>query len=270
MPIGQQAPRKGGARPHRRLQSGLGRSAVVAALTVCLQTNALAANCPPLREPRIPPIPGPTDPVDPVNINKVKTQLNEYQVGNYDYDVAAVLADAHTYVERRAGQVTRPAVVLDIDETSLSNWPNLKADDFGFINDINCKADVKLPCGFNNWIDTANAPAIKPTLEFFNAAVAQGVAVFFVTGRLESQRAKTEENLEKAKFRGWTRLITLPDADKGKPISQFKSGERAKIEKEGYTIIANIGDQRSDLAGDPDGEHAECKFKVPNPFYFIP
>jgi hypothetical protein len=30
----------------------------------------------------------------------------------------------------------------------------------------------------------------------------------------------------------------------------FKSGQRTNIEKESYTIIANIGDQRSDLAGD--------------------
>jgi acid phosphatase len=266
MPIAQRVQRRNSGRSRSRVQSRFGRSAAAAALTVCLQVNVLAADCPPLREPRIPPISGPRDPFDPVNINTVKTQLKEYQAGLYDYDVAAVLADAHTYVERRASQVTRPAVVLDIDETSLSNWPNLKADDFGFINDIQCKADITLPCGFNDWVGTAKAPAIRPTLDFFNAAVARGVAVFFITGRLESQRAKTIENLEKADFKGWTRLITLPDADKHKPISSFKSGERAKVENEGYTIIANIGDQQSDLAG----EHAECKFKVPNPFYFIP
>ena len=33
-----------------------------------------------------------------------------------------------------------------------------------------------------------------------------------------------------------------------------------------YHIIATIGDQASDLAGG----HAECGFKIPNPFYFIP
>jgi acid phosphatase len=270
MPIAEQARRNDGMRPRGRLRSALVRSASVAALLVCVQAGALAADCPPLREPRIPPIPGPADPVDPVNINKVKAQLNQYQTGNYDYDIGAVLADAHIYVEHRAGQVTMPAVVLDIDETSLSNWPNIKADDFGFINDIKCNVDATLPCGFNDWIATANAPAIVPTLDFFNATVAKGVAVFFITARLESQRAKTVENLEKAKFKGWTRLLMLPDADKGKPVSVYKSGERAKIEKEGYTIIANVGDQRSDLAGDSDGDHAECKFKVPNPFYFIP
>jgi hypothetical protein len=33
----------------------------------------------------------------------------------------------------------------------------------------------------------------------------------------------------------------------------------------GFTIIANIGDQKSDL----EGGYAEMTFKVPSPFYFI-
>jgi len=33
-----------------------------------------------------------------------------------------------------------------------------------------------------------------------------------------------------------------------------------------FTIIANIGDQRSDL----DGGYSERTWRVPNPFYFIP
>lgn len=46
-----------------------------------------------------------------------------------------------------------------------------------------------------------------------------------------------------------------------------KTAARIDIESRlGYTIIANIGDQDSDLRGG----HAERTFKVPNPFYFIP
>ena len=33
----------------------------------------------------------------------------------------------------------------------------------------------------------------------------------------------------------------------------------------GYTIIATVGDQESDL----EGGFAECRFKALNPFYFI-
>jgi hypothetical protein len=58
----------------------------------------------------------------------------------------------------------------------------------------------------------------------------------------------------------------VPDDDKEKTIMPFKSGARAEIENTGYAIIANVGDQRSDL----EGGHAECTFKVPNPYYVIP
>ena len=46
----------------------------------------------------------------------------------------------------------------------------------------------------------------------------------------------------------------------------YKTAARKKLMAEDkYTIVANIGDQLSDLAGDA----AECTFKLPNPFYFI-
>jgi acid phosphatase len=46
----------------------------------------------------------------------------------------------------------------------------------------------------------------------------------------------------------------------------FKRAERAKIAARGFTIVANVGDQQSDL----DGGYAERTFRVPNPFYFLP
>ena len=48
-------------------------------------------------------------------------------------------------------------------------------------------------------------------------------------------------------------------------VQAFKGAKRAEISKS-FTIIANIGDQRSDL----DGGCAERTWKVPNPFYYIP
>jgi predicted secreted acid phosphatase len=111
-----------------------------------------------------------------------------------------------------------------------------------------------------------HAPKIDPTLTFFDAVQAKRVAIFFVTGRRDSQRRITIRNLRHAGFKNWTGLRTRPDDDHSKSIIPFKSGERVKIEKEGYSIIASIGDQLSDF----DGGHAECGFKLPNPFYFVP
>jgi len=39
-------------------------------------------------------------------------------------------------------------------------------------------------------------------------------------------------------------------------------GTSQKLAEAGYTIIATVGDQESDL----EGGFAECRFKVPNPF----
>ena len=47
---------------------------------------------------------------------------------------------------------------------------------------------------------------------------------------------------------------------------QYKSGTRAHIENDlGYEIIANFGDQYSDL----DGGYADRTYKLPNPTYFV-
>jgi HAD superfamily, subfamily IIIB (Acid phosphatase) len=88
----------------------------------------------------------------------------------------------------------------------------------------------------------------------------------FITGRPDSQRDITILNLDHAGYEGWTELRTRPDRDGLPTVQDYKTAERTKVEAEGYTIIANVGDQMSDI----DGEHSGCRFKVPNPFYFIP
>jgi acid phosphatase len=177
-----------------------------------------------------------------------------------------VFEAAGSYVERRAAEVEKPAVVLDIDETSLSNWQNLDLDDFGFIENGPCSKRKGFACGFASYIASETSQPIVPARKFFDAVRARHVAVFFVTGRRDSQRRATVINLHRAGFRGWTKLATRPDDDKASSIVPFKSGQRGRIAKDGYTIIATIGDQNSDL----EGGSAECGFKLPNPFYFIP
>jgi transcriptional regulator with XRE-family HTH domain len=57
-----------------------------------------------------------------------------------------------------------------------------------------------------------------------------------------------------------------PKEDKGKTVAKFKSSARRKIADQRYDIILNVGDQLSDLNGDPA---AELSVKLPNPFYLI-
>ena len=65
----------------------------------------------------------------------------------------------------------------------------------------------------------------------------------------------------------WKALVLRSKEEQHETAVVYKSGERRKIVTEGYTIIMSVGDQWSDLDGEP---RAEISVKLPNPFYFIP
>jgi len=202
------------------------------------------------------------------NLGLTKQQLIRYRCTRYDADIARVDREAEAWIARRAPQVTRPALVLDIDETSLSNWAVMYHNDFAYFRGGDCDLNSTRACGQAAWERSEAAPAIAPTLELFNAAKAAGVAVFFVTGRGENPEASaaTEGNLRKAGYDGWTGIYLRPAESREASVALYKSAARAKIEALGYRIIANVGDQQSDLALG----HAERRFKLPNPFYYVP
>jgi predicted secreted acid phosphatase len=98
--------------------------------------------------------------------------------------------------------------------------------------------------------DDQSAEVISPTLRFFNTVKTEGVAIFFVTARNDEQRAVTEANLRKVGYEGWNELIMQLPNSHASSIESYKAAQRARIEAKGFRIIANIGDQFSDLAGD--------------------
>ena len=135
-------------------------------------------------------------PSQPTNVGDAKTAALAYHdSGAYDHDLAVVAGEARRWLARRAQAVTRPALVLDIDETALSNWEIIKLDDFGRPIEGPCSPGSGAPCGWAAWDQLGRDPAIQPTLDVFQRARALKTAVFFITGRPESQRAATERNL---------------------------------------------------------------------------
>lgn len=220
---------------------------------------------------------------EPDNIDLFKKRLLAYRCAAYENDIAAVLGNARKWVAARASEVQRPAVVLDIDETSLFNWPRIYQDDYAYIPSTpggRCDfTEVGDPCGDLDWQQSARAAAIGPTLELYKlarcidqAATCTKVEVFFVTGRREQEHNKemasvwTLRNLQLAGFDGIARdHLYMRDPASTGSVSIHKTAARADIESKGFAIIANVGDQKSDLVGG----HAEMTFKVPNPFYFI-
>jgi acid phosphatase len=184
--------------------------------------------------------------------------------GRYDADFARVVKEAAGYLEARAPRVTRPAIVLDIDETSLSNWPAYKVNGWGRV--VNGDCDIERgPCGLRAWQAKAQAKALKPTLDLDKRARMLGVAVFFITGRRSDLREATEENLREQGFE-WDEVILVPPDRTFPSAADFKAPERKKITDRGYTILLTMGDQQSDLSGG----YAERTFKLPNPVYFLP
>ncbi len=146
-------------------------------------------------------------------------------------DVTVVCDEARRYLAGRLpAPGIRPAIVLDIDNTALQTRyrPGLQS------------------------------PATGPVLAVARQAAAAGAAVFFVTARPELLRWATRENLRAVGYpvaglhmRPW--FDTRPD-------DVLKTSARAAIEAQGYRIVANIGNNDTDLRGG----HAERTFKLPD------
>ena len=171
----------------------------------------------------------------------------------------------------------KPAILLDVDDTSLNTYNYEISSNF-----------VYNPTSNAVFVNGAYFPGVPGMADLATQAKAAGYTVFFLTGRPEAQRPGTETNLGKVGFPVATDQVFLKN-DAGQPwitcdtdFTQYdttttgtpacntierKSQTRAHIEKDlGYDIVANFGDQYSDLTGG----FADRTFKVPNPMYYLP
>ncbi|MFJ8794022.1 HAD family acid phosphatase [Streptomyces sp. NPDC102462] len=157
----------------------------------------------------------------------------EVDYDTWQSDVRKVIDEARPYVERRLDDSSgeKPAIVLDIDNTSLETH-------------------------FQPFPPT---PAVEPTLELAQYAHGRGAAIFFVTARPDLISWITEANLKSVGY-PVTGLHQRSLADLFRDTAEFKTSKRAQIEADGYTIVANIGNNTSDLVGG----HAERTFKLPD------
>ncbi|WP_381553257.1 HAD family acid phosphatase [Streptomyces eurythermus] len=149
-------------------------------------------------------------------------------------DCQAVMDQALPYLKQRIA-AARPgekqAIVFDIDNTTLET-------DFGF---------------------SYPQPANRPVLEAARYAQEHGVSLFFVTARPGVLYWPTEYNLEYGGYEvSGLRVRGLTDLFED--VAAYKTAQRAGIENDGYTIIANIGNNATDLSGG----HAEKTFKLPD------
>jgi len=183
--------------------------------------------------------------------------------GRYQADVGGVVAQARAWLEQRAPVVAKPAIVIDVDDTALSNWPAYRVNGWVRISRGDCDLETG-PCSIPAWYRMARAPALPAPLELVRRAHDLGVAVFFITGRSEDLRDATERNLREQGY-DFERVILRQNGTFASAV-EFKAPARCALEREGFRIILALGDQQSDL----DGGCVERGFKLPNPVYFLP
>ena len=183
--------------------------------------------------------------------------------GRYSEDVAAVVGQARNWLEQRAPLERQPAIVVDVDETALSNWPAYRVNGWARIVNGDCDLEAG-PCNVRKWQQMGRLPALPATQSLVSRAAELGVAVIFITGRPETLREATERNLRE---QGYTfdAVIMRPGGTYAS-AADFKAPARCGLEREGYTVLLTLGDQQSDL----DGGCAARGFKLPNPVYYLP
>jgi hypothetical protein len=231
---------------------------------------------------------------DITNIDVLRQQIRNYygdplgsgiasDTGNYAREARTVAAAGRHWLGGHHRVHGTRAIVLDVDDTTLSTWNYEVASNWAYNPATNA-----------TFVTEQRFPAVFGMVDTVKAAEREGYAIFFLTGRPAAQEAATLGNLTADGVgvdAGYPKPTALRDGEDGlftKPAIadypdylkaacatdpngscttvHYKSATRAHIESLGYDIVANFGDQYSDL----EGGHADRTFKLPNPNYFLP
>ena len=208
---------------------------------------------------------------------------------NYAKEASSVARDgerwlafvAHFHHQSVKGQ---KAIVFDVDDTTLATWNYELVSNWAYN-----------PVSNATYVNGELFPAVPGMVGLAQAAQAEGYAIFFITGRPALQEAVTLGNLTSSDSigldAGYPTPTTLNDGEDGlftKPAlvdyptylktycagdtggacttDHYKQATRQHIISLGYDIVANFGDQYSDLSGGFE----DRAFKMPNPNYFLP
>ena len=102
--------------------------------------------------------------------------------------------------------------------------------------------------------------AVRATLLFAQEADRLGVQVFFNTGRTRRLRTKTIRELKAVGYE----LNRLCHREPAEDVTESKPRCRALFREQGFTLIANIGNNPTDFRAGPDGVDYEKAYRLPN------
>jgi len=192
--------------------------------------------------------------LQPINLYWAKQSIIGYMNGQYDDDMSSLLNSWLTYWNGRKPVGKWDTVVFDIDDTILSTYPEMVAQDFGYIPKLN-----------HDSVMAAAYPVIPETQMLYQRLIQLGYKIVFLTGRHQDVVNATVLNLERAGFPQYAQLIVRSPDQYNMTAQLFKQGQRAILTKQGYNIVGTIGDQWSDINGDYTG----YRMKVINYGYYI-
>jgi predicted secreted acid phosphatase len=197
----------------------------------------------------------------------------------YISELAGIVADNTNRLVNQCKREVRtgdnPAVVFDADDTTL--WTYDMEDNAMHFNFDPGVQD-------SQWVQPMRFPATPGMVALVNAVGDAGCTVVGLTGRRVGQRAATLGNLANVGyeyftdahyFTKWASNATPDPAiytgtacenNTGCSTIQYKSAVRRYLVNQGYDVIANFGDQFSDLIGG----YADRSVKLPNPTYYLP
>ena len=217
-----------------------------------------------------------TSQLDPVNHTVALHQFSSSS--SYATEMDGIVNGAESYLARARHwySPSQKAVLFDIDDTTLNTFSYEIYSSFVF-NPTSNAAFVNACLAPNN---ACAFPAVPHMVALEHYAESHGYAVFFLTGRPKapvSQHDGTVANLQQVGYDVVDSHLYLKDASGATEpwlspcapsctTTQYKSLTRQHIESLGYDIVANFGDQFSDL----NGGFADRTFKIPNPMYFLP
>lgn len=160
------------------------------------------------------------------------------------YNMARLQLDLD--LEFRASDLPR-AIVIDIDETVLDNSP--------YQARLIMEGKTFSPESWDEWVREGQASPLPGAVEFLTYAHDQGVAIFYLSNRLEGQRVPTMENLQ-----AWG--IPVKDEHLLLRIDDFSKEERRQMVEQNYRVVLLIGDQLEDFSGDFDDLDLEQRREV--------
>ena len=163
------------------------------------------------------------------------TAAADVDYATWKREVGTVINQALPYVQQRTANASgqKLAIVFDIDNTTLETY-------------------------FHPWYQIPT-PAVQASLDLAKYADSRGVDIFFVTARPGIIAGITKSNLTSVGYPvDGLYVRDLPDLIA--EVGAYKTAKRAEIEGKGYTIIANVGNNTTDLVGG----HAERTFKLPD------